>query len=124
MHIFSYDFFFKKRDDSIFSWLPIPTYPKKMVSLKKKLKKKNPSKFGAFWAIFFHPKFLSIHQNYMCQVSKTKFNYQITNCHHLQAIEICCLRTVKIGVGSIQNMGCLKSLICHKVVNIYYFVRV
>jgi len=56
MHIFSYDFFFKKRDDSIFSWLPIPTYPKKMVSLKKKLKKKKSLKIWRILGHFFPPK--------------------------------------------------------------------
>jgi hypothetical protein len=54
MHIFSYDFFFKKRDDSIFSWLPLPTYPKKMVIFKKKKKKKkipqNLAHFGPFFS--------------------------------------------------------------------------
>lgn len=52
MHISSYDFlFFQKKGMILYSWLPIQTYPQKMVSLKKK-----SSKFGAFWAIFFHPK--------------------------------------------------------------------
>jgi hypothetical protein len=66
MHIFSYDFyFFPKKGMILYSWLPIQTYPKKMVSLKKKT---IPQNLAHFWAIFFHPKILSIRQNDSCEV--------------------------------------------------------
>ncbi len=80
-------FYFLKRGMILYSWLPIWTYPKKMVSLggKKNLKL---LKIWRNLGHFFHPKILSIRQNRMCQVKiwwklgiKNKITYHITNCH-------------------------------------------
>ncbi len=55
MHISSYDFyFFSKKGMILYSWLPIQTYPKKMVSLKKKVPQ-NLVHFGPFFSTQKNP---------------------------------------------------------------------
>jgi hypothetical protein len=82
-------FFFSKKGMILYSWLPIQTYPKKMVSLKKKILK--------IWRIlghFFPPKnpfhTLKLYmsgQNLMKTRQQKLINYQITNCHSCKPLK-------------------------------------